>query len=136
MLNNATIMGRLVRDPELRYTQQGTAVTSFTVAVDRDFKNANGDREADFINCVAWRQTAEFTRKWFQKGRMICVVGSIRTRRYADDDGKNRYVTELVADKLSFCGDRAKDDAPDGVLPPSAEFEDLPDDYDDGELPF
>ncbi len=105
MLNKAIIMGRLTRDPELRYTQSNTPVATFAVAVDRRFKSREGERETDFINCVAWRQQAEFVQKWFQKGRMICVVGSIQTRKYTDKDGNNRTATEVVADEINFCGD-------------------------------
>ena len=105
-MNKAILMGRLTRDPELRYTQSNVPVATFTVAVDRRFKNQSGEREADFINCVAWRQQAEFVSKWFTKGRMIAVVGSIQTRKYTDKDGNNRTATEVVADELSFCGDR------------------------------
>ena len=105
-MNKAILMGRLTRDPELRYTQSNVPVATFTVAIDRRFKNQNGEREADFITCVAWRQQAEFVSKWFTKGRMIAVVGSIQTRRYVDKDGNNRTATEVVADEISFCGDR------------------------------
>ncbi len=105
MLNKAIIMGRLTRDPELRYTQSNTPVATFAVAVERRFKSREGERETDFINCVAWRQQAEFVSKWFQKGRMICVVGSIQTRKYTDKDGNNRTATEVVADEINFCGD-------------------------------
>ena len=82
-------------------------MATFSIAIDRRFKNANGERETDFINCVAWRQQAEFLAKWFTKGRMIAVVGSIQTRRYVDKDGNNRTAVEVVADELSFCGDRS-----------------------------
>ncbi len=106
-MNKAILMGRLTKDPELRYTQSNTPVATFSIAIDRRFKNANGERETDFINCVAWRQQAEFLAKWFTKGRMIAVVGSIQTRRYVDKDGNNRTAVEVVADELSFCGDRS-----------------------------
>ena len=105
-MNKAILMGRLTRDPELRYTQSNVPVATFTVAVDRRFKNQSGEREADFINCVAWRQQAEFVSKWFTKGRMIAVIGSIQTRKYTDKDGNNRTATEVIADEISFCGDR------------------------------
>lgn len=140
MLNKGIIMGRLTRDPELRYTQSNTPVSTFTVAVDRRFKTKEGYRETDFINCVAWRNNAEFVQKYFQKGRMISVVGSIQTRKYTDKEGNNRTATELVADEIAFCGDgnSARENA--GAMESDAEhdtesgsFEDL---EDDDELPF
>ncbi len=114
MLNKAILMGRLTRDPEMRSTQSGTPVCTFTVAVDRSFKTQNGERQTDFINCVAWRQTAEFVSKWFTKGRMIAVVGSIQTRNYTDRDGNNRTAVEVVADEVSFTGDARREDGAQG----------------------
>lgn len=105
MLNNCTIMGRLTRDPELRQTQGGAVVCNFTIACDRERKDSDGTRKADFINCVAWRQTAEFVSKYFSKGRMICVVGSLQTRTYQDGNGNNRTATEVVCEKVSFTGE-------------------------------
>jgi single-strand DNA-binding protein len=105
MLNKAIIMGRLTKDPELKQTQSGVSVCSFTVAVERSFVPQGGERQADFINCVAWRGTAEFICKWFAKGRMINVVGSIQTRHWDDQEGKRHYSTEVVADEVNFCGD-------------------------------
>ena len=103
MLNHITIMGRLVRDPELRRTGSGVAVTSFTVAVDRDFgKNENGERETDFIDCVAWRQTGEFVSKYFTKGSMIVVSGRLQIRGWTDKDGNKRRTAEVVADNVYF----------------------------------
>ncbi len=99
MINKAILMGRLTRDPELRHTGSGTAVCSFTVAVD----NGYGDnRTTDFINCVAWSKTAEFVEKYFSKGRMIIVVGRIQTRTWEGNDGKKNYVTEVVTSEVSF----------------------------------
>ena len=114
MLNKAILMGRLTRDPEMRTTQNGTAVCTFTVAIDRSFKTQSGERQTDFINCVAWRQTAEFVSKWFTKGRMIAVVGSIQTRSYTDRDGNNRTAVEVVADEVSFTGDSRREDGGQG----------------------
>ena len=111
MLNKAIIMGRLTRDPELKYTQSNTPVVSFTVAVDRSFKSQDGERTADFINCVAWRNTAEFVSKYFTKGRMIAVSGSIQTRKYVDNNNNNRTATEIVANEVSFRGDKPAEDA-------------------------
>ena len=101
-MNKAILVGRLTRDPELKSTANGTNVCSFSVAVNRRYKNAEGNYDADFINCTAWRQTAEFVSKYFTKGRMIGVVGSIQTRNYDDKDGKKVYVTEVAADEVHF----------------------------------
>ena len=109
MLNHITIMGRLTRDPELRRTGSGVAVTSFTLAVDRDFgKNENGERETDFIDCVAWRQTGEFVSKYFTKGRMAVVSGRLQIRSWNDKDGNKRRTAEVVADNVYF-GDSRRD---------------------------
>ena len=109
MLNHITIMGRLTRDPELRRTGSGTAVASFTLAVDRDFgKNENGERETDFIDCVAWRQTGEFVSKYFTKGRMAVVSGRLQIRSWTDKEGNKRRTAEVVADNVYF-GDSKRD---------------------------
>ena len=103
MLNHITIMGRLVRDPELRRTGSGIAVASFTVAVDRDFGGRDGgEKETDFIDCVAWRQTGEFVSKYFTKGRMIVVSGRLQIRSWNDKDGNKRRTAEVVADNCYF----------------------------------
>lgn len=102
MLNVAVIMGRLVADPELRYTPNNIAVTTFTLAVDRSFAKAGTERQADFIDVVAWRQTAEFVCKYFGKGRMMAVHGSIQTRTYTDKDGNKRKAFEVVATDVNF----------------------------------
>ena len=103
MLNHITIMGRLVRDPELRRTGSGIAVASFTVAVDRDFGGRDGgEKETDFIDCVAWRQTGEFVSKYFTKGRMIVVSGRLQVRSWTDKDGNKRRTAEVVADNCYF----------------------------------
>ena len=109
MLNHIVIMGRLTRDPELRRTGSGIAVTSFSVAVDRDFgKNENGERETDFIDCVAWRQTGEFVSKYFTKGSMAVVSGRLQIRSWTDKDGNKRRTAEVVADNVYF-GDSKRD---------------------------
>ena len=109
MLNHITIMGRLVRDPELRRTGSGIAVASFTVAVDRDFGGRDGgEKETDFIDCVAWRQTGEFVSKYFAKGRMIVVSGRLQIRSWTDKDGNKRRTAEVVADNVYF-GDSKRD---------------------------
>ena len=103
MLNHITIMGRLTRDPELRRTGSGIAVASFTVAVDRDFAPKDGgDRETDFIDCVAWRQTGEFVSKYFTKGSMAVVSGRLQIRNWNDKDGNKRRTAEIVADNVYF----------------------------------
>lgn len=109
MLNSAIIMGRLVADPELRTTQNGINVTSFAVAVQRNFAGANGEKQTDFINVVAWRNQAEFVAKYFQKGQMIAVRGSIQTRKYEDKQtGQKRTAFEIVASEVSFCGSKSE----------------------------
>ena len=109
MLNHITIMGRLTRDPELRRTGSGVAVASFTVAVDRDFGNReSGEKETDFIDCVAWRQTGEFVSKYFTKGSMIVVSGRLQIRGWTDKDGNKRRTAEVVADNCYF-GDSKRD---------------------------
>ena len=109
MLNHIVIMGRLVRDPELRRTGSGVAVASFRVAVDRDFAPKDGgERETDFIDCVAWRQTGEFVSKYFTKGRMAVVSGRLQIRSWTDKDGNKRRSAEVVADNVYF-GDSKRD---------------------------
>lgn len=105
MLNRVILMGRITQDLVLKQTQGGTSVLSFTVAVDRGFTDANGERQSDFINCVAWRQTAEFISKYFAKGRMIAIEGNLRTRTYDDKNGTRHYVTEVYVDNASFTGE-------------------------------
>lgn len=111
MLNCAVIMGRLTADPELRTTSSNLSVVSFTVAVDRNYQTQGQERQADFINCVAWRQSAEFISKYFRKGQMIAVQGSIQTRSYDDRNGVRRTAVEIVVDRASFCGSKAESGA-------------------------
>ena len=138
MLNVCTIAGRLVRDPELRQTQGGTPVASFTLAVDRDFKSKEtGEKEADFVTITAWRQTAEFVSKYFTKGRMAIAEGRLQIRDWIDKDGNKRKNAEIVANNVYF-GDSKRDtdqarNIQDSSLPES-EFTPLGDD--DAELPF
>lgn len=106
MLNVAVLMGRLVATPELRHTQSDIPVCSFRIAVDRNFSGKSGERQADFIDIVAWRNTALFVSKYFQKGQMIAVNGSIQTRSYEDKQGNKRTAVEVVADNVSFCGSK------------------------------
>ena len=106
MINNVTLVGRITRDPELRYTPQNQAVATFTLAVNRQFKNANGEREADFINCVIWRQQAENLANWAKKGALIAITGRIQTRNYENQQGQRVYVTEVVADTFQMLESR------------------------------
>ncbi len=110
MLNSVVLNGRLVADPELRTTTSGISVISFTIAVGRDFVKAGEERQADFIDIVAWRQTAEFVSRYFFKGSLILVQGTLQTRSYEDKNGNKRKAVEVVADKINFCGPKA--DAP------------------------
>lgn len=138
MLNKAILMGRLTRDPELRHTQSNTAVTSFRLAIDRDRKGPNGERQADFIDCVAWGRQAEFVTQWFAKGTMAIVVGRVQSRQWQDQNGNNRTAIEVNCDEVSF-GETKKQregQAPKQTAPNIAaeEFEELEDDGED--VPF
>ena len=123
MLNCAIIMGRLVADPELRTTTTGLAVTSFTVAVDRGYVKQGEERQTDFIDVVAWRKTADFVSRFFRKGSMIAVQGSITTRSHEDKNGIKRKAVELVADNVSFCGSKTESGGVrmDSAIAPAAE---------------
>ncbi|MCI6320690.1 MAG: single-stranded DNA-binding protein [Clostridiales bacterium] len=121
MLNKVIMMGRLVKDPELRRTQSGTAVTSFRIAVDRDFKSQDGSKQADFFDVVAWRSTAEFVSKYFAKGRMAVVEGRLQTRDWTDREGGKRVATEIVADNIYF-GDSKRDGAGDYASAPAPSY--------------
>ena len=133
MLNKIVLMGRLVRDPELRRTGTGTAVVALTLAVDRDYKAPDGKRETDFIDVVTWRSTAEFVSKYFTKGRMAVVEGRLQIRDWTDKDGGRRRSAEVVADSVYF-GD-SKRTVSDPDTPPFGEFQELPEE-EKGELPF
>lgn len=108
MLNKAILMGRLTRDPEMRYTQSNTPVTSFTLAIDRDRKGPNGERQTDFIDCVAWGKQAEFVKSWFAKGVMAIVVGRIQSRNWEDRNGNKRTSVEINVNEVLF-GESKKD---------------------------
>ena len=128
MLNHIVIMGRLTRDPELRRTGSGIAVASFSLAVDRDFAPKDGgNRETDFIDCVAWRQTGEFVSKYFTKGRMAVVSGRLQIRQWTDKDGNNRRSAEIVADNVYFGDSKRDGQNASAAAPASAEFTQLPD---------
>lgn len=108
-MNNVTLVGRFTRDPELRQTQSGLSVTKFTIAVDRRFKDQNGEYGADFISCTAWRQTAEFIAKYFQKGQRIGIIGNIQTGSYDHQDGHKVYTTDVVVDQAHFVESKRDD---------------------------
>lgn len=108
MINSAVIMGRLTADPELRTTSSNISFIRFSVAVDRAYQRQGAERQTDFINVVAWRQTADFISKYFRKGQMIAVQGSIQTGSYEDKNGNKRSTFEIVADNVSFCGSKAE----------------------------
>ena len=133
MLNKIILMGRLTRDPELRRTQSGTAVASFTLAVDMDYKSQDGERETDFIDIVAWRGTGEFVSKYFTKGRMAVVEGRLQVRDWKDKDGNKRRSTEVIADNVYF-GDSKRSESGTSVEA-SGEIRELADE-EKGELPF
>ena len=146
MLNRAVLMGRLTRDPELRRTPNNVSVVTFTLAVDRNYQADKNNRQADFINIVAWRYTAEFLAKYFSKGQLAAVEGSIQTRNYQDKDGNSRTAFEVVADQVYFAEKKNADAAQntDFIPPPfeepsersfSAEYFEEFDDA-DGDLPF
>ena len=152
MLNHITIMGRLTRDPELRRTGTGVAVTNFALAVDRDFADKlSGEKETDFIECVAWKNTAEFVDKYFAKGRMAVVSGRLQVRKWNDKDNKTRYTTEVLAENVYFGDSKPAESAMPSVMPtdsamsgfvppvsnfmpPASDFAMLTDD--DAQLPF
>ena len=134
MLNKIIKMGRLTRDPELRHTGNGTAVASFSIAVDRDFKSQSGEKETDFIDIVAWRSTAEFVSKYFSKGRMAVVEGRLQIRDWTDRDGGKRRRAEVVAVNIYF-GDSKRPVSDSDTPAPSGEFTEVPED-EKGELPF
>lgn len=142
MLNKIILMGRLVRDPEVRYTQSGKPVASLTLAVDRDFKDkASGEKTTDFVPVVAWEHRAKFVQQYFTKGQMALVEGRLQMRDWTDKDGNKRRVAEVVADQIYFAGSKpgqpSEGNAPVGSFPrqPSQEFSEL-DDAGEEDLPF
>lgn len=139
MLNIIVVMGRLTRDPELRRTQNGTAVTSFTLACDRDFKSADGTKETDFIDVVAWKSTAEMAAKYFIKGRMAAVKGRLQFRDWQDRDGNNRRSAEVIAESVFFADSKpsgAAVPASGGVNVTGPDLHELDEDEADDDLPF
>ena len=134
-INTAVIMGRLTADPELKTTASGLSVLSFSVAVDRNYQKEGEEKAVDFINVVAWRKTAEFVSKYFHKGSMIAVEGSIQTRKYEDKDGNKRTAFEILANTVSFCGKEANSTPAENTPAESTPFTDT-DTADDEGLPF
>lgn len=139
MINTVALMGRLTHEPEIKVTPSGVSVIRFQLAVDRKYQADPSNRQADFIDCIAWRQTAEFINRYFHKGSMIAVEGSIQTSNYTDKNGAKRKQTEVVADNVSFCGSKGDNGAAGQQNAPNldvneAEFEEIVDDDDD--LPF
>ena len=147
MINKVILMGRLVADPELKRTQNDIAVVSTRIAVDRDRKGPDGERQADFIDIVCWRERAEFVSRYFRKGNMIAVVGSLQSRQYETKDGQKRTAWEVVCDQVSFTGEKANNGsaaggsyaprqdmpAPEFTAPGGDDFEEIDD---DSQLPF
>lgn len=133
MLNQAVLMGRLTADPELKHTQSGVAVIRFTLAVDRSYAKQGEERQTDFINITAWRQTAEFVSRYFRKGQLVAVQGTIQTGSYTDRDGNRRNTFDVVADQVHFA-ERKKDGGNQGGSNP-ATVDDF-DELDDGDYPF
>lgn len=134
MLNHITLAGRLVRDPELRRTQNGTAVASFTLACERDFKSENGDREVDFIDCVAWRKTAELAASYFTKGRMAIVSGRMQIRGWTDKDGNRRKSAEILVDNIYFGDSKPQAEGAAAEATGAEPYSEIAED--DDEIPF
>ena len=130
-MNKVIMIGRMTKDPELRTTNSGTNVATFSIAVDRRFHDANGNRQADFFDCVAWRQTADFVKQYFSKGKRIALVGSLQNREYTAQDGSKRRVTEIIADEVEFA--ESKQEAPKPAPTPQG-FTEVDDD--ESTLPF
>lgn len=151
MINNVVLVGRLTKDPDLRYTSNGTGVATFTLAVNRNFTNQSGNREADFINCVIWRKSAESLASYAKKGTLLGVVGRIQTRKYENQQGQRIYVTEVVAENFQLLESRSttesresldksdqtiSDEQDNSFDPSKAPFEGINIDISDDDLPF
>ena len=136
MVNRIILMGRMTRDPELRTTGSGKSVTSFTIACERDVKNQDGSRTADFIDCVAWGNTAEFAVKYFGKGRMVIVDGRLQTRDWTDKNRNKRKAVEVVADHVYFGETKVKEEYASPSYSVSNVFREIEDLEDNGDLPF
>lgn len=134
MLNSWQGMGRLTRDPEIRTTSSGIAVASFSLAIDRDYKDDGGERHTDFVKITCWRSLASFTQKYLKKGRMVCVTGRLQQQNWQDSNGNNRVSWSILAEHVYFA-DSQKTQAADSQAPAEAQFTDISDE-DDGHLPF
>lgn len=142
MINTVALMGRLTYEPELRKTPNGVSVISFQIACDRNYQRSGEERKSDFIDCTAWRQTAEFIERYFHKGSMIAIEGSIQTENFTDKDGNKRKSVTVVANNVSFCGSRSESGSNQAYSQPApsysnadnSDFEEIVDDDDD--LPF
>ncbi len=138
-MNRIVLVGRLTRDPEIKYTSSGVAVANFSLAVDRPFRNAQGERDTDFINIVAWRKTAELCGQYLSKGRQVALEGMLQMRKYQTQQGENRTVYEVVADNVQFLGSRQDGSGPppprDDDAPPPSGSDSKSNDEDD-DLPF
>lgn len=132
MLNTITLMGRMTKDPELRRTESGLAVTSFSLACERDYAPQGGEREIDFIDVVCWRSTAEFVEKYFTKGRMAVVTGRLQIRGWTDKEGNKRRSAEILADHVYFGDSKRDGDSQE----PKSDFTEIANDEEDGNLPF
>lgn len=146
IMNKVQLIGRITKDPEIKLTSNQTQFCSFTVAVDRRFKDANGQRQADFISCLAWKQNAVFIQKYFKKGSRIGLVGNIQTRSYDDNNGQKRFITEVIVDEAEFVENNNKTEGPTETketapvetktAPVEQEVNNAVDNEISGELPF
>lgn len=137
MYNKVILMGRITHDIEIKTTPSGNAVTSFSIAVDRRVKSKDGEKVTDFIDCVAWRQTADFIARFFSKGRLILIEGELQTRTYTDKNGNNRKAVEVIVDRASFTGEKAgaQEQRPEQSAPPE-QYEQLPGESSGDDYPF
>ena len=137
-MNKTILLGRLTRDPEVRYSQgdNATAIARFSLAVNRKFKNADGNYDADFPNCIAFGKQAEFIEKYFRKGDMIALTGRLQTGSYTNKDGVKVYTTDVVVEEVEFAGGKSNNGDTQNNIPKDTSFNNIPDDADDGEMPF
>lgn len=137
MYNKVILMGRITRDIEIKTTPSGKAVTSFSIAVDRRVQSKDGEKITDFIDCVAWRQTADFISRFFSKGKLILIEGELQTRTYTDKNGNNRKAVEVIVDRASFTGEKAgaQEQRPEQSAPPE-QYEQLPGESTGDDYPF
>jgi len=135
-MNKIMLIGHLTKDPTLRYTQSGTAVASFTLGVNRRFANQNGEREADFIGCVAWQKTAEFVANYFKKGQPMALEGRLQVRSYEDSDGQRKWVTEVIAEQVEFVGSKGGNSGSNNNSGNNPNYLGEEIEFDDNDLPF